>query len=278
MTNQHDQSERPLVLLITPAQWSDESGLEQMLSGLAQSADFIFDHVTVTPDNDTLAAQLTRADTVAVAYGAAADFVLSQPGATRFMALLHPTGRVEPRPDDFSATSVLITAGATDPAAPADLIGTLADRLDEAGAKTEVHWSRGGGQITPEEMARVRQWLGAARASLVDPRKLPIMKEDQGAKGRYVITAPGGVLAEMTYSRANESLIIIDHTEVPDAFRGTGTGMRLLERLLADARESGSKIIPLCPYAAAQFKRHPEWSDLIETRIKMKPSTRQSER
>ena len=32
---------------------------------------------------------------------------------------------------------------------------------------------------------------------------------------------------------------------------------------LEDARAAGKKIIPLCPFAAAQFRRHPEWSDLL---------------
>ncbi|MCR9123889.1 MAG: N-acetyltransferase [Phyllobacteriaceae bacterium] len=95
--------------------------------------------------------------------------------------------------------------------------------------------------------------------------------ETEGPKGRYFIEAPGGITAEMTFSRASDTLIIIDHTEVPDIFRGTGTGLRLVETLIADARTSGTKIIPLCPFAAAQFKRHPEWGDVLETKVRMKP-------
>lgn len=90
-----------------------------------------------------------------------------------------------------------------------------------------------------------------------------IVFEDLGAKGRYVFRA-GDVEAEMTISKAGEHLIIIDHTAVPDAFRGQGVGVRLVTRAVEDARASGKKIIPLCPFANAQFKRHPEWNDVLK--------------
>jgi uncharacterized protein len=84
--------------------------------------------------------------------------------------------------------------------------------------------------------------------------------EENGSKGRYVFRGEGSEEAEMTFSRVNEHLIIIDHTEVPDAFRGQGVGVKLVTRAVEDARAAGTKIIPLCPFASAQFKRHPEWA------------------
>jgi hypothetical protein len=88
--------------------------------------------------------------------------------------------------------------------------------------------------------------------------------EETGSKGRYMMRGADGALAEMTFSKAGEHLIIIDHTEVPDAFRGQGVGVRLVERAVADARASGKSIIPLCPFANAQFKKHPEWADVLK--------------
>lgn len=87
--------------------------------------------------------------------------------------------------------------------------------------------------------------------------------EDKGSKGRYVLRA-GEAEAEMTFSKAGEHMIIIDHTEVPDAFRGKGAGLALVTRAVEDARAAGKKIIPLCPFANAQFKRHPEWADVLK--------------
>jgi predicted GNAT family acetyltransferase len=90
-----------------------------------------------------------------------------------------------------------------------------------------------------------------------------ITLEETGSKGRYVHRA-GADEAELTYSRAGEGLVIIDHTSVPDAFRGKGVGAALVARAVEDARAAGKKILPLCPFAAAQFRRHPEWADVVQ--------------
>jgi predicted GNAT family acetyltransferase len=93
---------------------------------------------------------------------------------------------------------------------------------------------------------------------------LPEIKlEDSGSKGRYFLRAPQGAVAEMTFSKVGEHMIIIDHTEVPDAFRGQGVGLRLVTRAVEDMRSAGKKIIPLCPFANAQFRRHKEWADVL---------------
>jgi predicted GNAT family acetyltransferase len=91
-----------------------------------------------------------------------------------------------------------------------------------------------------------------------------VQLEDGAAKGRYVVRGPDGAEAEMTFTRVGASQIIIDHTGVPDVFRGQGVGLRLVARAVEDARAAGRKIIPLCPFAAAQFRRHPEWADVLK--------------
>ena len=89
-----------------------------------------------------------------------------------------------------------------------------------------------------------------------------ISTEDGPKGGRYVY-AKDGVEAEMTFSRASPKLIIVDHTGVPDAFRGQGIGARLALHAIEAARAGGWKIIPLCPFLKAQTLRHPEWMDVI---------------
>ncbi len=89
-----------------------------------------------------------------------------------------------------------------------------------------------------------------------------IRLEDSGGKGRYVFEADGAI-AEMTFTKIGATQLIIDHTEVPDAFRGRGIGKLLVERAVEDARETGKTIIPLCPFAASQFRRHPKWADVL---------------
>lgn len=89
-----------------------------------------------------------------------------------------------------------------------------------------------------------------------------VEREDGPSKGRYRMVIDG-VEAEMTYSRAGEGLIIIDHTEVPAALRGRKVGERLVRQAVEDARREGIAIIPLCPFAKAQIDRKPEWQDVL---------------
>src|SRR5690606_7765692 len=58
-----------------------------------------------------------------------------------------------------------------------------------------------------------------------------IEREDGASKGRYRIVVDG-VEAEMTYSRAGDGVIIIDHTEVPAALRGRKIGERLVRQAI----------------------------------------------
>ena len=99
---------------------------------------------------------------------------------------------------------------------------------------------------------------------------MEIHHETDGTKGRYWTRRGEGPEAEVTYSRASEALIIMDHTGVPDEYRGQGVGVALVERAVADARKSGTKIVPLCPFVAAQFRRHAEWQDVLSQTMKRK--------
>lgn len=89
-----------------------------------------------------------------------------------------------------------------------------------------------------------------------------ITRSVDGTKGRYSVTVDGQV-GKLTYSIASPTLIIADHTGVPDALRGKGVGKQLVERMVDDARSQGVKITPLCPFVNAQRRQHPEWSDVF---------------
>ncbi len=212
---------------------------------------------------------------VAIGHGVAADHLLAllgnAPVRWSHAIVLHPVLAADTSAlGTITGIDMLVTAGATDAATPPDRVGALIDALDAGGATTRIVWTRGGPDITDEEQQQITAFFNDISARLVDPSTLPVQLIDEGAKGRYIVEAPGNAVAEMTYSRANDGLIIIDHTEVPEAFRGSGTGLRLLKALIADARSEAVRIIPLCPFAAAQFKRHPEWSDVLETKVRVK--------
>lgn len=92
---------------------------------------------------------------------------------------------------------------------------------------------------------------------------IQITREDGPTGGRYVAVIDGHE-AEMTYSRAGATRIIIDHTGVPEALKGRGVGKRLVAAAVEDARAEGFKIIPLCPFAKATLDKTPEWQDTVQ--------------
>ena len=87
-----------------------------------------------------------------------------------------------------------------------------------------------------------------------------ITHEDSGSKGRYVLRRDGSE-AELTYFRSSPTMIIANHTGVPDEMRGTGPGLMLIGRLVADAWAGGYKIMALCPFVRSKAQKHPEWAD-----------------
>ncbi len=95
--------------------------------------------------------------------------------------------------------------------------------------------------------------------------EVKITREEGPTKGRYVARIDGiDAEAELTYSRSSPTLIIADHTGVPDAFRGQGVGRQLAARMVEDARREGVKIFVLCPFVNAERKKHPEWADVFQ--------------
>lgn len=90
---------------------------------------------------------------------------------------------------------------------------------------------------------------------------IQVTREDEGSRGRYVARVAGREgEAELTYVVTSPNVVSANHTFAPVSLRGSGAAQALVERLVADARAEGRKIIPLCSYVDAQFDRHPEWA------------------
>jgi predicted GNAT family acetyltransferase len=91
---------------------------------------------------------------------------------------------------------------------------------------------------------------------------MTIVREEWKGGGRWVMVVDGHE-AEMTYTRNSPTVIQIDHTGVPEAVRARGIGQALVEQAVADARREGFRIVPVCSFAEAQFRRHPKWRDVL---------------
>ncbi|WP_271078984.1 GNAT family N-acetyltransferase [Aurantiacibacter sp. MUD61] len=96
--------------------------------------------------------------------------------------------------------------------------------------------------------------------------ELEIIVTDEGDHGAYRANVEGSDRqAELTWrsvARGDGDVRNANHTFTPPEARGKGIALKLVESMIADAREQEFKIVPGCPYVAAQFDKHPDWADL----------------
>lgn len=63
---------------------------------------------------------------------------------------------------------------------------------------------------------------------------------------------------EITWSNADEEMIIIDHTIVEDEYAGKGYAKDLVNQMANYARREHKKVIPLCPFTHSVFLKNPD--------------------
>ena len=83
------------------------------------------------------------------------------------------------------------------------------------------------------------------------------------SKGSFFVEKDGEVKAEITYSKAGDTKIIIDHTGVSDELRGQNVGKALVERTVSYARKNEINVIPLCPFAKSVIERDKSLQDVL---------------
>ncbi len=87
-------------------------------------------------------------------------------------------------------------------------------------------------------------------------------EENKGAAIAKIAEQKAGL---MSYSIAGNDLLIIDHTEVEPEYKGEGVGKKLLYAIVEMAREKQIKILPLCPFANAMFKKLDDINDVLKS-------------
>ncbi|WP_441001478.1 GNAT family N-acetyltransferase [Fodinibius sp. SL11] len=92
---------------------------------------------------------------------------------------------------------------------------------------------------------------------------MDIQHKDEDSKGSFFVEKNGEMEAEITYSKAGNSKIIIDHTEVSDSLRGEGVGKALVEHAVNYARDHELTVIPLCPFAKSVIERDESLQDVL---------------
>ena len=80
--------------------------------------------------------------------------------------------------------------------------------------------------------------------------------------GRFYYPDNGSAAAEMEVSVSGSDLTVY-HTEVKPEFENKGLAKGLLAAMVGYARAHHLKVVPLCPFVSAQFRRHPgDYADL----------------
>ncbi|MGJ8589117.1 MAG: GNAT family N-acetyltransferase [Yoonia sp.] len=91
---------------------------------------------------------------------------------------------------------------------------------------------------------------------------LKVMHDESGTKGRYTVVHPSGE-SVLSYELIPPKRLIAEHTQVARGYEGDEIGLLMLRELIADARNRGLQITPLCPFVSAQLRIHPEWADVF---------------
>lgn len=89
-----------------------------------------------------------------------------------------------------------------------------------------------------------------------------ITRHDHGTSGEYQARVAGSDhIGRLTWLTRGD-VKIATHTLVPPEIGGRGVAARLVEAMIADARNLGFRIDPQCSYVDVAFRRHPDWADL----------------
>jgi uncharacterized protein len=78
---------------------------------------------------------------------------------------------------------------------------------------------------------------------------------------RYEL-AVGKDRAVVVFNLSGPNLMITE-TLVPEALEGQGIASRMAKHVVADARDRGLLILPVCPFFAAYLQKHPEHADVV---------------
>src|SRR5580700_8171512 len=74
---------------------------------------------------------------------------------------------------------------------------------------------------------------------------------------RRFVVMQDGATARLVYT-VDDGRMYLQHTEVPEAFRGQGIGGRLVAAAVERAAADGLTVVPWCPYARSWLEQHPD--------------------
>lgn len=94
----------------------------------------------------------------------------------------------------------------------------------------------------------------------IDLDQIEIIHNPQ--KNRFETTIDGK-LSKLDYLQ-NGNNFVITHVGVHPDLRGQGVAGKIVETGIEYARENSFRVVPMCSYAAAYIRRHPEYAELTK--------------
>ncbi len=100
--------------------------------------------------------------------------------------------------------------------------------------------------------ARALRWAGLEMSVQWNP-----------AKSRFELDVNGELAVADCIT--NPKQWTVTHVIVPVALRGNGVASKLASGIVEHARREQGKIVPVCPFMASYFERHPEAKDVLKS-------------
>ncbi len=92
----------------------------------------------------------------------------------------------------------------------------------------------------------------------INLNEVPVIHQPE--QNRFEATVEGS-LSKLDYIQDGKNFVIT-HVGVHPALRGQGLAGHIVEAGLAYAKEHNLRVVPMCSYAAAYIRRHPEHREL----------------
>lgn len=90
-----------------------------------------------------------------------------------------------------------------------------------------------------------------------------IKHKESTNRGMIYMEDESGITSELTYTRKENGILVIDHTQTRKVLEGRGLASMLVRHSVEFARKNNYKIDPLCPFAEVQFDLNKDFRDVL---------------
>lgn len=88
-----------------------------------------------------------------------------------------------------------------------------------------------------------------------------VTMRDDTSSSRFELHVDGERVSHADY-RIDGDVVTIRHVETDRAHRGNGYAEQLMASVIVSIRSNGQEIRPVCPFAVAYVRKHPDTHDL----------------